>query len=212
MRSPIDYRAVATELVEFACGGTDGRSEADPVYRAVTEGRDIGTMQRRYSSCGDLAHWLLYRLGVRLPLVNRAEHLGWTSGANVSRLAFARVAESDPRRDARFLPGDIGIVWSKPQATDAHVFVILEDAQPDALLVGEYGQPGGHVRARGIGYEGGPLRIGARTLHRVLRLDRVIDAAEEAGALAAPELTATWAHGLGLTLPRDTDRAPSEMR
>ena len=211
MRSPVDYRALAAELVEYACGGADGRPESDLVYQAVTEWRDFGASQRSYSSCGDLAHWLLFRLGVRLPFLNRAEHLGWTSGANVSRLAFANVAEFDPRPDARFLPGDIGIVWSKREGTDAHVFVILEDAQPSALLVAEYGQPGGHVRARAIGYEGGLLRIGARTLHRVLRLDRVIDAADEAGALAAPELTATWAQRLGLAFPRDTDRAPSEM-
>jgi hypothetical protein len=211
MRSPVDYRALAAELVEYACGGAGGRSEADPVYQAVTEGRDVGAMQARYSSCGDLAHWLLYRLGVRLPFVNRAEHLGWTSGANVSRIAFANVAESDPRQNAHYLPGDIGIVWSKPEGTDAHVFVILEDAQPSALLVGEYGQPGGHVRARAIGYESGRLRIGSRTLRRVLRLDRVLDAADEADALVPPELTEAWTGKLGLAFPRAAERAHSEM-
>ena len=207
MKAPIDYRALAIELVEHACGGSVGRAEADPVYQAVTEGRDSGAMQQRYSSCGDLAHWLLFRLGVRLPFVNRAEHRGWTSGVNVSRLAFHALADVDPR-GARFSPGDIGIVWSKPEATDAHVFVILEDAQPQALLVGEYGQPGGHVRARSIGYDGGLLRIGSRSLHRVLRLDRVLDAADKAGALAPPELTSSWARRLGLAYPRDTDPAP----
>jgi hypothetical protein len=208
MRSPVDYHALAADLVEYACGGAHGRSENDPVYQAVTEGRDAGAIQRRYSSCGDLAHWLLYRLGVRLPFVNRREHRGWTSGVNVSRLAFERIAEVDPGRRERFLPGDIGIVWSKADATDAHVLVILEDAQPDALLVGEYGQPGGHVRARAVSYDGDMIRIGARCLHRVLRLARVIDIADEAGALLPPEPTEYWARRLGLAYPRDTEPAP----
>jgi hypothetical protein len=207
MRSPVDYHALATELVEYACGGSTGRDESDPVYRAVTEGRDEGAMRERYSSCGDLAHWLLFRLGVRLPLVNRAEHRGWTSGVNVSRLAFHALAERDPR-GARFFPGDIGIVWSKTDATDAHVFVILEDAQPQALLVGEYGQPGGHLRARSVGYDRALVRIGSRSLHHVLRLERVLDAAEKANALVSPELTSSWARKLGLAYPRDTEPAP----
>ena len=209
MKFPVDYRALAAELVEYACGGSDGRPETDSVYQAVTEGRDRGAMQRRYSSCGDLAHWLLYRLGVRLPFVNRAEHQGWTSGVNVSRLAFERFADIDPGRTARFLPGDIGIVWSTPEATDAHVFVILEDAQPDALLVGEYGQPGGHVGARRVGYDHGLLFMVARAVHRVLRLDRVLDAADSAGVLAPPEPTAMWAERLGLAYPRDTVPVPA---
>jgi hypothetical protein len=211
MRAPIDYRALAVELVEYACGGADGRPETDAIYQAVTEGRDSGAMQRRYSSCGDLAHWLLFRLGVRLPFVNRAEHRGWTSGVNVSRLAFESVVDVDPPRSARFLPGDIGIIWSKPDATDAHVFVIIEDAQPDALLVGEYGQPGGHVRARGVNYPHGLLHVGARSLHRLLRLDRLLDAAERAGALAPPELTATWAQRLGLPWPVESHASQNRL-
>jgi len=65
----------------FACRSTMGRYQGDPVFEAVTEGRQHGS----YSACGDLGHWLLFRLGVRFPWVNRAEFRGWVStGKEVS--------------------------------------------------------------------------------------------------------------------------------
>src|SRR5262245_45090042 len=205
MRAPVDYRQLATDLVEYACGGAGGRDEKDPVYRAVTEGRDNGP----YSSCGDLAHWMLYRLGVRLPFINRAEHLGWTSGANVARLAFDRLAVEHPSKEERFKPGDIGIVWSGPDGFDAHVFVILDDQQPHALFVGEYGQPGGALHTRRVGYNIGRLAIGPKPLQRVLRLDEVIAAAEAAGFLEAPETAAGFANRFELpTLPAPPPEEP----
>lgn len=201
MRWPVNYRALAVELVEYACGGTDGRPESDPVYRAVTEHRDDGR-PHGYSSCGDLAHWMLYRLGVRLPLVNREELNGFTYGANISRLAFDALAfEPGPER-VMYLPGDIHIIWSKPDTSDSHALVVLDDQQPQALFVGEYGQPGGALHTRRVTYIGDRLHIGGRRLHRVLRLDEVIAAADAAGHLDPPESAAMYATRLELpTLP-----------
>jgi hypothetical protein len=203
MRYPVDYHALAVDLVEYACGGSEGRPETDPVYQAVTEGRDRPPYPNKYSSCGDLAHWLLYRLGVRLPFVNRDEHLGWWSGVNVSRFAFdTPLAIRRPPATDRCKPGDIGIVWSNPGATDAHVFIFLDDQRPGAVFVGEYGQPGGRLNTRRVGVHGGKLSIGTRALERVLRLDDVIDAADASGFLEPPESASMFATRLELpTMP-----------
>lgn len=65
------------QLLSYACGRFDsGRNEDDPIYQGVTEGRDVPPFREKYSSCGDLAHWLLFRLGSRLEMINRKEHLG----------------------------------------------------------------------------------------------------------------------------------------
>jgi hypothetical protein len=151
---------------------------------------------------------MLYRLGVRLPLVNRAEHLGWTSGVNVSRLAWDPLAVAKPATTERFEPGDIGIVWSNQGATDAHVFVFLDDQQPYAAQVAEYGQPGGRVNTRRVGYYGGIMSIGTRGLMRVLRLHEVIDAADAAGHLEQPELADAWARRVLPQLYAGTDPPP----
>jgi hypothetical protein len=208
MRAPVDYRKMAAELVEFACKVGPGRPETDPVYQAVTEGRDRPPYPNKYSSCGDLAHWMLYRLGVRLPLINRSEHIGWTSGVNVSRLAFDPLAIQKPPTTARFEPGDVGILWSNHGATDAHVFVFLDDQQPSAVLVGEYGQPGGRVNTRRVGQYGGTMSIGTRGLMRVLRLNEVIDAADAAGHLEQPETADRWARRVLPQLYAGTDPPP----
>ena len=203
MRAPVNYRALAYDLIEYACNGAEGRPETDPVYQAIVEGRDKPPYPNSYSSCGDLAHWMLYRLGVRLPLINRAEHeVGWTSGVNVSRLAWDPLAIMNPRSHARFGIGDIGIIWPSDDGNKAHVFVFLDDQQPQALFVGEYGQPGGKLNTRRVSYIGDRLHIGHRSLNSVLRLDHVIDAAEAAGHLEAPESASMYATRLELpTLP-----------
>lgn len=107
----------------------------DAVYRAVTEGRQDLARDRGYpySSCGDLAHWLLYRLGVRdRDVINRDECGGWRVGENISRLA------GHPRFewDAPPVPGSI-VIHDDPE----HVVVLLDDVR-----AAQYGQPGGDVR------------------------------------------------------------------
>ena len=184
-------RGFATELLNYACAKwTGGRDENDPVYREVTENRDIGAMQQSYSSCGDLAHWVLYRLGCRSKFVNRKEHLGWKPGKNVSLLAFAPVAE-DAKPTDRYAAGDILIIWSREDTTDAHVMVALEHSPSDddggsLLTCAEYGQPGGKVIAHAMK---DPLMVGRRKIRRVLRLSRVLRAAAEQELLVEPDYT-----------------------
>jgi hypothetical protein len=141
-----EFRDLATLLLRYAVA--HGGSCKDPVYASITEGRDPGLPSNRYSSCGDLAHWLLMRLGVRSALVNRKEHLGWAVGMNVARLAYAPMARDSSNGDV-YAPGDILVIWSKPDATNAHVQCVLEHERASAtsgngrLLAAEAGQSHG---------------------------------------------------------------------
>jgi hypothetical protein len=190
----IDRRqALVHRLLDWACNGERGVDEDHPHYREVTEGRDVGAMRSKYSSCGDLAHWLLYRLGCRAPFVNRAEHRGWKVGANVSLLSTApHGVRQLPVPGARFEPGDVLIVWNHQQGHDAHVMVVYEH-RPDLarLVVAEYGQPGGHVRKRLLTANGGLLYIGTRKLQRWLPLHLVLTHSETADVTLPDGLTPT---------------------
>jgi hypothetical protein len=178
-------RGFATELIHYACGKwTGGRDEDDAVYRAVTEDRDRGALQQRYSSCGDLAHWLLYRLGCRSKFINRQEHLGWRVGRNVSKLAFAPPAQ-DAKPTDLYAAGDVLVIWSNDTATDAHVMVVLHHEGTD-LVCGEYGQPGGAVREHELSRPGW---VGRRRIRKVLRLMRALEDAERQRLLVEPDYT-----------------------
>ena len=170
-------------LLEWACAG-GALDEDRPHYQAVTEGRDRGTAQDRYSSCGDLAHWLLYRLGCRQHWVNRKENLGWRQGTNVGDLAFGAPTSvrRTPRPGARFDTGDVVIIWNRADGTDAHVMVVYEfGLSPLRLVVAEYGQPGGHIAERKLTVRDGELFVGARQIQRWLPLHLALtDAAERA--------------------------------
>ena len=141
---PIDPRApgsIAVYLVEYACDGRKGRPErGDAVYDAVTEHRDTFS---GYSSCADLAHWMLYRLGIRLGFINRVEHKGWQQQVNLSRLAYCQQARSVNAK-TRFSAGDIIIQWNKPTGQDGHVMCVIED-RDDVVEVAQYGSPGGSI-------------------------------------------------------------------
>jgi hypothetical protein len=189
-------RELASAFLDVATSGVAGRSEADPIYQAITEGRDVGAQQRTYSSCGDLCHWLLYRLGVRLPIVNRAEGAGWVTAKNVSRLAWAPQARA-PRTGEVYQLGDILTVWDHPKGTDAHVLVVREHVAGHVHSA-DYGQPGGARRMR-------PLLkglLGGRRLQRVLPLSEVLAAASAAGALVPPQDVADWLALIGHRPPR----------
>jgi hypothetical protein len=184
-------REFATQLLNYACAKwTGGRDEDDPVYREVTENRDVGAMQRSYSSCGDLAHWVLFRLGCRSQFLNRQEHRGWKPGKNVSLLAFSPVAENAQPSD-RYAAGDVLIIWSKEDGTDAHVMVALshepgDDEQSSVLTCAEYGQPGGKVIVHRMKE---PLMVGRRKIRKVLRLSRVLSDADAQQLLVEPDYT-----------------------
>lgn len=178
-------REFVVQLISYACGRFDnGRNEDDPVYQTVTEGRDVPPFRKSYSSCGDLAHWLLFRLGSRLDLINRKEHRGFRIGLNVSKLAFSSLAE-DAADDDVYEAGDILIIWSKPDATDAHVMVVLAH-RDNTLISGEYGQPGGAIRTHVMTR---PRRIGNRKIQKLVRLRRVLEASAQNGRLEEPDLT-----------------------
>lgn len=186
MFSEATARTFAEEFLSYAGGRwTGGRAENDPVYVQVSEGRDVGAMQERYSSCGDLAHWFLFRMGCRSAFINRQEHLGWRVGENISKLVGASVAEQAEATD-RYAAGDVLVIWNRPDATDAHVLVVISH-DANELTSAEYGQPGGAFREHP--WAAKPGWIGQRKIHKVLRLPKVMQDAEANGKLVEPDYT-----------------------
>lgn len=171
------YRCAAAALVNYACNGGKGRDESDEIYKDVTEGRDIGKQQASYSSCGDLGHWLLYRLGVRESWVNRKEHGSYRIGRNVSNLCWSPCPSMAPLPAQRFDAGDILVVYNRDDSRDAHVLVALEH-RDGVLLSGDYGQPGGALRTREL-RDG---KVGGRKIRHVLTLPMALS-----GALEQPD-------------------------
>lgn len=183
-----DLRLHVKPLLDWATVG-GARDERHPHYTAVTEGRDPA--DPKYSSCGDLAHWLLFRLGCRQTWINRKEHEGWRSGRNVSTLAFEAptCARRTPFPGAMFDTGDVLIVWNKADGTDAHVMVVHSfSASPLRLVVGEFGQPGGHITEKTLRIRDGELFIGQRQVQRWLPLHLVLTDAAERDLLAPVSL------------------------
>lgn len=200
-----ELRELAGELLDLATQGTEGRRESDKLYRAITEQRDFG---KGYSSCGDLAHWLLYRLGVRSGYINRAEFEGWRQGLNVARLAFNCPDARPPRVGERFEQGDILIVWNKTDGTDAHVLVVREQTT-DSLLSADGGQPGLKRRVRPLDTERMLLGSGqqAKKIQRVLKFKDVIEGASARGELMPAQRPAEWLSRV--VAEPDTGRRPT---
>lgn len=202
-------RTIGVEWLDRAVNGNDGVKIDSPIYRWVTEGRDPGPM---YSSCADLAHWLLMRLGVRLPWINRDEHHGWKHQVNVGRLCAKPVGNGAsgcaraPMIGELFQPLDILICWKRPDTTDAHVFVCAEHRETEQgyeLVSWDYGQgpmskkawTGNREHVEGCRRERDVREIagrwtfaGGRSIRSVLKLDDVIAKASELGALVDPDL------------------------
>ena len=218
-------------LLGYAVGGhlpmpspTQGRLcphpgfTGDRVYNAVTEGRHLRAIHAKqfYSSCGDLAHWFLYRLGIRSAWINRDELDGWHySGQpghpawdnNVTTLvcrakhgvnALARVPDPD---DFLCACGDVLVVnCATPPTT--HVRVVYEHLpEEQAIITADYGQPGAALRTTTYTVEGGRIKLGSRWLDSVLPVIDVIDAAKEANERRAIETAEEWAARLGLEEP-----------
>lgn len=178
------WTMAAVALCEHACGYQAGRTKLDPVYVEVTEGRDGPTPAARahYSSCGDLAHWLLERLGVRASWVNRKSLGHYTIGMNIGSLYGCPIAHVPNAPPA---PGDICEIWNATDSHDAHVCIVLGPGSDDKhLRIANYGAGGmSSATAPGCNISDSPLardaygwHIGknARKLQRVIRLVDVV--------------------------------------
>src|SRR6188768_3209150 len=127
-------------------GKLTGFSKTDPIYVAVTEGRDgPGPEQRvHYSSCADLSHAILQRVGVRLPFLNRRSYLGWKPGVNISNLQRpACPFASAPVAASTFFPpaGSLCLIWST--GYDAHALTVLGPGSDEHhILTANYGAGG----------------------------------------------------------------------
>ena len=176
------FQQCAVALIDYACGGAAGRDKDDPVYTEVSEGRDRGANRVRYSSCADLYHWLMKRLGVQEKWVNRTDDAvngPFQVGVNVSHLAWSPIAFA-PAAD--WVPdlGDCIMVWDKPDGTDAHVMAWLgpDQANPGRFRTGNYGaggmsaaaSPGAKIASNQLTWNGHAWRYGTRTVRRSIRL------------------------------------------
>lgn len=194
-------RALTLRWCEIAVDSHTGVTVDSPIYRAVTEGRDPGP---GYSSCADLAHWLLFRMGVRSGWINRSEHHGWAAGVNVSRLAFGAVSRK-PNGLRPLLRGDIGIIWNHSQGLDAHVFVCDDwDGVARRCHAWDYGQAAlkpeswtrymleGSRTVKALATIPEGWRVGSRQLQRVVPLLETIEHCRSRGELVEPDDPDEW--------------------
>jgi len=184
----IQYQHQAGDWLEYACGYDKGRSETDSVYQVVTEGRDKPTPG--YSSCGDLAHWLYARLGVRLPWVNRAELNQFRVGMNVSRLCWPPSPARTPKTldHEKLEAGDVFVIWGRQDSSDSHVMCVIDHVPEQSLLLtAEYGQPGGALRSHTYKLARGLTWFGSRAIHRIIPLADVLGQADRNGHLVQAE-------------------------
>lgn len=180
------YRRLAVRLLEWACDGDDGVTRSHPRYLDVTEGRG---QWGRYSSCADLAHWMLYRLGFRDPTINRVEHNGWLSQVNISRLVHL----GRPPSRTGLEPGDVAIVSNKwPQGFDAHAVCVINQPSPAVLLTAEYGATGGGgcLKTQPIRGSWPNAWIGRRQIRSVIYLDELLHRALALKQTVPPDLPA----------------------
>ena len=181
------WREGCASLAEYACGFGAGRSKDDPIYAQVTEGRDVGAMRARYSSCGDLGHWLLWRLGAREAWLNRSALGQYRIGQNISLLAAQGRAPTPEWIPAR---GEIVLVWNNPQGADAHCCVVLGYGA-GVLRTANYGaggmsaaaSPGARISSASCRLVTGHWQYGLR------RVQRVLDPGRWLPGSAAPDLT-----------------------
>lgn len=169
----------AVSLARYAVNGDHGRWLGDPVHEEVTQGRqwqwerakargEAWATRMVYSSCGDLAHWLLWRLGARGPQVNREEPedgLRWRPGQNLIALSSSPAwVQAGGGREPK--PGDV----LHFDQHDGHVAVLLDLAAGETA---DYGQPYGKLRRREYEASGGGWRANGVKVTGWLDLDRV---------------------------------------
>ncbi len=198
------WQDAAVALCEYACGFDRGRSKDDPVYLQVVEHRDVPPMRATYSSCGDLAWWLLYRLGLREPWMNRAANNTYNVGMNVADLSGC-----PPHivPELAYVPerGDILEIWNNPSGSDAHVCVVVSEPHDGKITLANYGAGGMSVSA----WPGAVIRdsdwrastaghyVGTRRLQRAVQLSRVVPLLTAQTDLTGAEVTDELIDALG---------------
>ncbi len=188
-----EYRAASVALNTYFCDGFKGRSKTNPVYQYVVEGRDNPRTYVNYSSCGDRAAAVLFRLGCRQRMCNRQENLGWKVGANISVLAFGVSFSKKPDKNWIPQPGDELLIWNTPSGTDAHSLAIVEYTPnsdkatfaKEVAVTANYGAsgmstaifPGARFAESKLVYDPklNQWKCGARIVQRVLPLDKLTE-------------------------------------
>lgn len=178
---PVLIRKASVAIAHYACAGSSGRFEGDPVFERVTEGRvSANTRARRtdpsqvpYYSCGDLASYDLDQLGCRNEaMVNRNTDEGvkpWVVGANIAFIY--KNPHFKVCRNQDDIPGEgdiLDCVEGNPPS--AHV-CILADWNPEAgeATTYDYGQvvgfkPAGIMRVRKLRFSGGKWWLDGKSL------------------------------------------------
>lgn len=149
-------RAYCAVLLSKAVNDDHGRDELDPFYKIVTENRDGPTplLRAKYSSCADLAHWMLRCLGVRADWLNRNDDddaQRWRVGVNLNWLCPPPIGKCRPARSRLAVNIELGAgdVFVENNAHGGHVFCARSyDPIADLLVTAEYGQPGGLTKKR----------------------------------------------------------------
>jgi hypothetical protein len=154
----LECRKRAVEHLEYACKGNPVKGS--PRWLEVTEGRNAP----KYSSCGDLAHWMLFRLGFRMRWINRTENQGWRMGMNIARLVARGVKYTGQKLDG----GDIIVISNRwPQGFDAHAVCVINQPSAGVLVTAESGLPGNGLLTHNL-----PL---SRQIRVVIQLESVIE-------------------------------------
>lgn len=197
------FGIASVALDDYACNGRTGRRKDSAVYREVTQDRDYLPAQwRGYSSCADRAHWKLWRLGCRLPFLNRTEGARkWVSGVNISNLWNRGLGAPVTRRPGAGwtpLPGDELVIWNT--GNDAHSCSIVSFAPNGELaLTANYGTAGMaptpidgcHVAETPLYFNGRDWLCGKATHRRivqaVLRLADLVPTFTEPPDLSGPD-------------------------
>lgn len=204
------WQQAAVALCEYACGWEKGRAKDEAPYIEVTERRDgPGPRQRAdYSSCGDQAWWLLYRLGLRRPWMNRAANGTYNIGMNVADLTGCPIHVSGPfGADFAPQPGDILEIWNSSTTRDAHVCIVLATPLDGHLRTANYGAggmspslaPGSNIAQSPFARAGDGWLVGnsRRKIQRVIPLSAVVPLLTEQADLTGARVSGELIDALG---------------
>lgn len=209
------YQAAAVALDTWACNGKLGRAKTEPEYQQVVEGRDVPSSYEYYSSCADRAMWRLWRLGCRLPFVNREErtpypkdfrwgvNIAWLHdpGKGAPCLVNADGNPIPPGADWEPSPGDEMLIWIL--GSDAHSLSVMS-YDGSRAVTSNYGSGGMSASVfPGAKFGNAPLTFKAgqwwydegvrsKRVQRVLRLVDVIETLTAKADLSGPDFTESF--------------------